>query len=75
MIWFQIRPPDEGEERLVESSGVEEGHPDEDAEDDGRQLDADVMGGSLQLDEGVVEDQGGRDARQEGPSELNLQHG
>ena len=72
---FQIHPPDECQERLIEPSGVEEGHPDEDAEDDGRQLDADVMGGSLGLDEGVVEDQGRRDAREEGASELNLRKG
>ena len=73
MTFFQIpHAPDEGEERLVESPGVEEGHPDEDAEDDGRKLDADVVRGPIGLYEAVVEDQGGRDARDEGPAELNL---
>ena len=72
-VFFQIYPPDECQERLIEPSCVEEGHPDQDAEDDGRQLDADVMGGPLGFDEGVVEDEGRGDAREEGPPELNLQ--
>ena len=66
------RPPDECQQRLVESAGVEERHPDEGAEDRDRQLDADVVRGPLGLHEAVVEEERGRHARDEAPSELNL---
>ena len=68
----QNRPPDECQQRLVEAAGVEEGYPDEEAEEGGRQLDAHVVRGPLGLDEAVVEEEGGRDARDEAASELNL---
>ena len=66
------RPPDECQQRLVESAGVVERHPDEGAEDGGRQLDAHVVRGPLGLHEAVVEEERGRHARDEAPSELNL---
>ena len=71
--WVQNRPPDECQQRLVESAGVEEGHPYEGAEDCDRQLDSDVVRSPLGLHEAVVEEEGARHARDEAPSELNLQ--
>ena len=68
----QNRPPNECQQRLVEAAGVEEGHPDEEAEEGGRQLDAHVVRGPLGPHEAVVEEERGRHARDEAPSELNL---